>query len=304
MLTEQEKAEREGMLGASDLPVVAGVSPYKAPIELYYQMTGQLARYNEEETAQQMWGSRFEPIIAEVAAEQLGVKIRRSPVRTNPAYPFLSCHLDYEIVGNLNGPGVMEIKRREGKAFEELPDDITVQVTGQLAVTNREWGIVAVLFSWGDLKTFEVRRDKEMEAAILHLAATFMRHVTDRHPPDHIWQSGTVDLLKRLYPMDNGQVLSLDGSYLADVMGFLTAKAQLKEIENRKAQHEGRIKEAMGTTGEATCGQYKLSWKSTKDSREFDRDRFKAEQAELWSQYQKTVPGYRRFLVKARKEPN
>ena len=50
MLTDKQKAERELSLGSSDAPIVAGVSPYKSPLELYYQLHGELPRYTNEET--------------------------------------------------------------------------------------------------------------------------------------------------------------------------------------------------------------------------------------------------------------
>lgn len=298
MLTAEQRADRQGKIGASDLPIICGVSPYKTPIELYHQMTGDIERYDGEQTDQQMWGSLLEPVIADVAAERIGLKIRRSPARENPDYPFLVAHLDFEIVGNPKGPGVLEIKRREGASFDELPDDVAVQVAGQLAATKREWGIVAVLFSWGKLATFEVRRDLALERDIMAVAAHFMQCVKNKRPPDGDFNARSVEVLKKLYPRDSGEQMLLPDSMAVSVSAYLSAKARLEELEDEKAKHEGIIKQAMGSASVAACGEHRITWRTTKDSLRLDGDRLKIENPGIWQQYQKAVPGYRRFIVR------
>src|SRR3990172_4936387 len=210
MLTEKQKSERERSLGSSDAPVVAGVSPYKSPLELYYQLEGSLPRYTDEETQAQRIGSKLEPMIAELAAEDLGLKIRRSATRRHASRPFMVANLDFEIINNPKGPGVLEIKNRgASRPFESLPDDIALQVAHQLAVTQREWAIVAVLFGFGTLKTYEVQRDKELEDYLIELEVRFLLRVSKGEPPDHTWTRETTGILKKLYPLDSGPSIDL-----------------------------------------------------------------------------------------------
>lgn len=303
MLTEKQKAAREQSLGSSDAPVVAGVSPYKSPLELYYQLEGSLPRYTDDESQAQRIGSKLEPMIAELAAEDLGLKIRRSATRKHADHPFMVANLDFEIVSNPKGPGLLEIKNRgASKPFDTLPDDIALQVAHQLAVTQREWGIVAVLFGFGTLKTYEVSRDKELEEYLIELEARFMLRVTKGEPPDHTWTPETVGILKKLYPADSGTTIALPDNHALNAQGFIQAKKELEAAEERKSLFEGLLKSAMMDAGAATCPGYKLSWKSTKASQKFDVDRFKEEQSALYHQYLKTVPGHRVFRVTPAKE--
>lgn len=303
MLTEKQKSEREASLGSSDAPIVAGVSPYKSPLELYYQLHGELPRYTDDETQAQRIGSKLEPMIAELAAEDLGYKIRRCPTRRHPKHPFMVANLDFEIVGGIKGPGVLECKNRgASKPFDTLPDDIMLQIVQQLAVTQREWGIVAVLFGFGTLKTYEVQRDKELEEYLIELEARFMLRVERSEPPDHSWTPETVGILKKLYPTDSGQTIALPDQSLIFISQFRQAKYDLDAMEKEKAEAEGALKSMMGEASYATAPGYQLSWKSTKAGRKFDMDRFEQEQPELFAQYQKITPGYRRFTVKPSKE--
>lgn len=303
MLTAKQKEAREHSLGSSDAPIVAGVSPYKSPLELYYQLHGELPRYTDEETQAQRIGSKLEPMIAELVAEDLGLKIRRLQTQRHKQYPFMVASLDFEIVNHPKGPGVLEIKNRMGsKPFEHLPDDITLQVVQQLAVTNREWATVGVLFGFGKLVTYDVRRDKELEQYLIELESRFMARVVNSEPPDHTWTPETVGILRKLYPTDSGKSIVLPDELTSSVEGFIRAKAEIDADETNKATFEGVLKSAMGEASSATCPGYTLSWKSTKASQKFDLDAFKEQEPVLYAHYLKTVPGYRRFTIKPSRE--
>lgn len=305
MLTYKQKSEREASLGSSDAPIVAGVSPYKSPLELYYQLHGELPRYTDEETQAQRIGSKLEPMIAELAADDLGYKIRRCPTRRHPQHPFMVANLDFEIVGGLKGPGVLEVKNRgASKPFDTLPDDIMLQVVQQLAVTNREWGIVAVLFGFGTLKTYEVQRDKELEEYLIELEGRFMLRVQKGEPPDHTWTPETVGILKKLYPTDSGRsiILPLDNRTDVALDNFYDGKREIEHGEALKAEGEGWLKDQMKDATLAEHPRFKISWKSTKASVKFDLDKFKEEQSDLFNQYLKAVPGHRVFRVTPSKE--
>lgn len=302
MLSDKQKSEREASLGSSDAPIVCGVSPYKSPLALYYGLHGELPRYSDDESEAIKWGERLEPVIAQAAAEKLGVKIRRIPGRFSKHHAWMTAHLDFEIVNNPKGPGILEVKNRMGKSFDQLPDDLTLQVAHQLAVTEREWAIVAVLFGFGKLQTFEVERDKELEQCLIEIEARFMVRVQKGEPPDHSWTPETVGILKKLYPTDSGQTIALPEQALTYIGQFRQAKEDLDRIEAQKSEAEGWLKERMQSATFATAPGYNISWRSTKASRKFDLEKFEQEQPDLFKQYLKTVPGYRRFHVKPAKE--
>lgn len=304
MLTPNQKTNREGTLGSSDAPVVAGLSPYKSPLTLFYELNGTLPRYSDEETAYQRIGSKLEPVIAEIAAEELGVKIRRAAPRRSTTHPFMSANIDYEIVANPKGPGVFEIKNRAGqKPWDQLPEDIELQARHQLAVTNREWGIVAALFQFGTIRHYAIERDKEIEAYIIEIEGRFMLRVERNEPPDTVWDQQGLDLLKKLYPRDYGKTITLDSPEAVRMIEqYLKVKHDIKEFEDMEAAAKGWIQNAMQDATYAEILGYTCSWKSTKPSKRFDEDAFRAAHPDLYQQFIRERPGYRRFLVKNAKE--
>ncbi len=304
MLTDKQKEAREQAIGSSDAPVVAGVSTYCSPLELYYKLHGELPRYDDNETWEQKAGSKFEPVIAEIVAEELGLKIRRCPTRKHPKYDFMAASLDYEIISNPKGPGILEIKRRSGARFDTLPDDIALQVAHQMAVTNRDWGKVAVLFGWGKPVVFDVERDREVEECLIQLEARFMVRVKAGDPPTETWTPETVNLLKKLYPRDSGQEITLDHPELVQAAQyFLEAKAALAKCEDEVAGYEGTLKSAIGGASKAIVpGFGGISWKATKDGKKFDEAAFALAHPDLYAQFQKPKPGHRVFRVTPTKE--
>ena len=83
---------------------------------------------------------------------------------------------------------------------------------------------------------------------------------------------------------------------------FRQAKEDLDQAEAQKAEAEGWLKERMQQATIATAPGYNITWKSTKASQKFDLERFEMDHPTLYAQYQKSVPGSRRFLVKPTKE--
>jgi len=302
MLTDKQKTEREASLGSSDAPVVCGVSRRSSPLELFYKLHGDLPRYDDLETMQQRIGSRLEPVIAELVAEELNIKIRRIPSRTHPKYPFITAHADFEIVSNPKGPGLMEVKNRSGeKPWESVPDDVLIQCVHQMAVTNREYTVVGGLFQFGQIKPYEIERDKELEEYLIEIESRFMLRVQKGEPPDHTWTPEKVGMLKKLYPMDSGKTVALPIHALT-CEAFVKAKAAIKAAETEEALYGGMLREAMKEASIAIIPGYKVTWKNDRPGRKFDQEQFAKDQPALYEQYQKTVPGARKLLVKPAKE--
>src|SRR6185503_14516183 len=211
MLTDDEKKAREGALGSSDAAIVAGISRDKTPLTLYHQLRGDLPRYDDEETEAQKWGSRMQPIIAEVLAEDHGTKYRRCPLRIHKKYRFIVAHLDYEIISDPRGPGCYEIKQRdkhdEPNWDDGIPDGIALQCAHQMATTNREYTKIGALFGGNRGGVFTIERDRELEEYLIEIEVRFMERVAKGIPPEVTGDETA--LFKKLYPSDCGKVITL-----------------------------------------------------------------------------------------------
>ncbi len=304
MLTDDQKAEREGKLGSSDAAVVAGLSSYKSPLQLYHELRGDVPRYTKEDTRAQQMGSRLEPVIAEMAAEDMRVPIVRMPTVTSQAYPWMVANVDFVITEDPRGPGIMEVKNRGAeKPWDEIPHDIMLQVEHQFICTGYAWGVVAVLFEYGNLVTYPVSPDQSVQSSLIELESRFMDGVERGIAPQAVWTAANVDFLKRLYPKDAGTAIEItDVRAPAVAYNFCRARQALKQAEELKTEAEGHLKSWMQDASTATIEGFKLSWKATKGSRRFDEEKFAEENPALYAMYQNDVPGHRVFRVTPGKE--
>jgi len=93
--------ERRAYIGASDCPVLMGLSPFKSPVELMLEKRGELAPEAAGERAH--WGKYLEEAIAERAAEVHGIRFRRwEKAYKHPQMPYFQAHLDRIAQGRKN----------------------------------------------------------------------------------------------------------------------------------------------------------------------------------------------------------
>src|SRR5690606_184586 len=99
------QARRQG-IGGSDAAVIAGLDPYKSPIRLWMEKTGQVDEEPAGEAAE--WGLLLEPVIAEEFTRRTGKRVRRrNAILQHPRWEFMIANLDREVVGE---PALLEIK--------------------------------------------------------------------------------------------------------------------------------------------------------------------------------------------------
>ena len=100
-----------------------------------------------------------------------------------------------------------------------------------------------------------------------------------------------------------GPYMPNGGSILMWAGYFSQAKAEIAHYEEQKSQYEGKLKAAMGDASVAVIPGYgEITWKSTKPGKAFDEKAFAAAHPDLYQQFIKERPGYRRFLLKPSKE--
>lgn len=159
---------RKQGIGASEVAVVMGLSPYKASIQLFYEKIGEDLGFNVENISQFL-GKEQEPFLATlwehwdpknpgheqmIANYRAGRKIRRckrvNAYAHNPKYPWLFVSLDREINQyEGRGNGALELKTIGGYEADKweagFPPGYVVQVQTQIGVCEFEYGESGIL---------------------------------------------------------------------------------------------------------------------------------------------------------------
>lgn len=223
---------RSSYLGASDIAVLAGVSPYKKPFELYLEKIGELdpvARASQDQLDRYERGHRLEDVALDWHAEIAGVAIER--VRrdiVHPRLPFVIVHPDARVKPWTKSRRLVEAKT-SGRKWDEVPQHVEAQVQMQMAATGGDFADVVVLGFDGPPTSIEVVRNQELIDALEELAAAFWDRVERRDPPAIDGSQATQRWLDRMFR--EGPEERADDSQAQALARLLAIRQQIKALE-------------------------------------------------------------------------
>jgi len=158
----------------------------------------------------------------------------------------------------------------------EYPDMWYCQMTHYLAVTGAKKAYLAVLLGNSEFKTFELERNEEEIKTLMDAEWDFWtRYVETKRTPPTDGHSSTSDTIKKLFDVEGGEEIELDGCEIA----FQQRKALKEQIDKLKEEIdkiENSIKVIMGEASVGTCGNFKVTWKTQRTSG-LDREAIKAD---------------------------
>ena len=263
-LTEAQHQERERGLGASDVAVAAGVSPWQTPFELYLEKIGELdreAQLDDLSRGRMERGHRFEDIALEwdkdanggEPYQRIGVTVR------HPRLPFLYCHPDARRTPWTKTRTLIEVKTSPS-AWKEVPRHVEVQVMAQMAVTGATSCQVVVLSFDGAPQRFTVERDEELVAALEGLTAGFWSRVERRDPPPLDGSQGASRWLDRTRWRDEPELAANDSQAEA-LVRLLEVRAVAAQLQAEDDAIVNALKfSMMGSSRLVARGVGKVVW--------------------------------------------
>ena len=298
---------RKGGIGSSDAAAAVGLNPYKSPLELWLEKTGQdqeLPKLNpDDESSPAYWGTLLEPIVAAHYTKRTGRKVRRiNAVLQHPSQPWMLANIDREILGD-ESVQILECKTaglNGARLWKEgVPEYVQLQVMHQLAVTGKRAADVAVLICGQELQVHRIERDEQMISQLIALERAFWSYVESAQPPPADGSDSADRALRCLYPNDSGESLDFTGDLemSATFSDLIAVRQVLAEHLKLESDLKQRIQQRMGEASRALFEGGDVSWKRSKDASSFDLGRLLRDRPELAVTYAKAVPGTRRFLV-------
>jgi putative phage-type endonuclease len=263
---EEWLAARQRSVGASDAPILFGLSPYTTPLGLYLQKVGEPEPERTESEAQR-WGTLLEGVVREEYARVADRPVLHDGpyrIHRSTTYPFLTATLDGILPDPEKGPGILEIKTaHRASETDEVAPSYQVQIQQQLLVTGCGWGEIVVLYGGQRMVRYPVTAHASFQRILLNEAARFWHLVTTRTPPPIDASQASADLLKALYPRAHpGPPIVLPQEALAWDLEFTEAQKQIKEAEQRRdlAKHRLQQQLADGEVGHLPDGSARYSW--------------------------------------------
>lgn len=292
MLTEQQYAERQNYIGASDVAGLLGLSRWSTPLRVWAEKTGQVPTDRRDTLAMKL-GHKLENVVGELFTERTGIKIKRAPDTVyHESHPFMAANLDFVTEDDV---AVVEAKTAASwKAAEwkddETPTEYLIQVLWQMAVTGKRKGWICCLVGNQSVELREVIRDEKIIREIVNKVFDFWHtYVIPKVMPWSITKRDD-DTLYKLFPLaDEGKVVTLGDQ--ADriceaIEGF---KADATHLNGLIEQQENELKALLKEAETGLTDLHKISWKNTMSHR-FDAKRFKIEKPLVYSKFVKECP--------------
>ena len=287
-------AARRLGIGGSDAAAILGASRYKTRADVWLDKTGRAPEI--EESAPMHWGTVLEPVIRSEYMARTGRDVIQPPMMQSADFPWMLANLD-----GVSGDRILEIKTARNDAdwgepgTDEIPLEYAAQVHHYMIVTGLVVADVAVLIGGSDFRIYTVEADRELHLAMIDREREFWRLVeTDTMP-----EPTDAREVQALFAKDNGVTVQASEAVYLACQRLKSVKDELKRLDAEKDLLEGQIKLAIGEASVLELDGIALAtWKAAKESKRFDAEVFKEARPDLFSQYQKTVPGSRRFLLK------
>jgi putative phage-type endonuclease len=174
--------DRTKYIGGSDIGAIVGLSPWRSPLDVYLEKTGQGREVVV--TERMRWGTLLEPLILAEYSKRENRKVRRvTKPFVHPKHDFIRGHVDAMSRSDDGSRVVVEAKATSNQ-WDEVPDYYQTQVQWYMTLAKANVAHVAALVSGQYLSVYKVAADEEAQKALIEIAVEFWTgHVLAGVPP-------------------------------------------------------------------------------------------------------------------------
>jgi len=255
-------ALRKGGITATDATVIAGLSPYKTPYQLWAEKLGKVEPSKAGAAAQR--GIILEDAVATFYELETGRKLKRSNgiVRWKGA-PWVMASLDRTVVGE---PGLVEIKTSASPRWSmyPVPPEVNAQVQWQMMIMEAPWCDVAVLLGGLVFRIERVKADIKFQAE-LHAKATDFRRMLEEGTPPPL-SGADSQALALVTPQESEEWAQADAGMERVAALYSERLYELKVLEQEVDNLAVNIKEAVGAKQGIVGQGWQATWRQNKAS--------------------------------------
>lgn len=252
-LTGTHRRRRKKYIGASDVPAIIGVSPWKTASDVYYDKTAEFEDKEEKPNKAIQAGVLLEDSVIDFAAQSLGVKVKRNQFRVHSEHKWASSTLDAMIVGSNEAIEAKTTSMCDGwgeERTDQIPIYYIAQVQWQMFVTGIERVWVPCLMPDYVLafKLYVVDRDQDIINRLVEQCADFWgKHVLAGVPPAETAPAPqTIQRMKRV----PDKVVPIDDQLVFDYQAALSVQREAsKKLKSAKMK-------MLESLGDAEVGSY------------------------------------------------
>jgi putative phage-type endonuclease len=304
------RARQDGIT-ATDIAAIVGMHPYRTRLQVWWDKVNRAEHQLEQLDNEAMeWGLRLEEPVAQKFADlHPGWYVDQSPGLIRSA----------SIAGMLATPdrlltkpdgrrSVLEVKtagihQQRRWAEDETPDEYVIQLQWQIEALELEDGYIGSLLVGRHYEERHFKRDKKLLDILIDRAHQFWNdHVVAGVPPvaDPFEDA---QLLNRIYKVEPGLMVELEGEARAAWENRVKLKEDLEAVTKAIGECEATVKQALGPADVGTIdGEVVCTWREHGRS-QLDKDAMTAKHPKLVKRFTHKKPVRALRSVK-RKEPS
>lgn len=274
-------AARKSGIGGSDAAAILGLSPWKSPLDVWLDKTGQAEPQGESDAM--YWGTKLEALVAEKYSEISGNEVRRvNAMLRSKEYPCLIGNIDRAVCpgkgklpvvkGEFRTKKILECKTARTKSddwgadgSDIIPEYYLIQVLHYLGLTGCESCDVACLFF--DSRKFgiyTVRADFDFIGKMsAKLAEWWEEHIVKNVPP----APRSVYDVQKLFKRSAAVEITATEEVERAAFEYARLKKEAASIEAAMASEKDKIAAFMGEadTLVGVDGRPLVTWKTGRD---------------------------------------
>lgn len=298
---------RKGGIGSSEVGTILGLNKWQTPYQLWRQKKGidpapqesfamRAGHYLEDAVSRFYADESDNEIIKASAGDWIIVNNERPYLRVSPDRTYWPKGVSRRACNK----GIVECKTTQMEVDgDSLPQHWFCQLQYQLGVAELEQGAIAWLTAGREFGYRNLIFDKDFyEWMIEEVTRFWVDNIIGDAEPMAI---NVEDVLLKNPRHIAGKMLTANDDVIAELAELKELREELAALDARKKDIEAGIKMIMGdaealvlpNTDNILC-----TWKVGKDRSKFDEKRFAQEHPDIYTQYTKTTPGSRTFLVK------
>jgi len=269
-------ADRRNYLGASEVPAVLGLDPYRSPLDVYLEKKAERESFRGNEFTE--WGLRIEPVIRAKFAELRSVDVIMPGRLIHHAEPWAACTPDGICIDRKAETGRrenwlygLEIKNKGARqahkwgpaGTDEIPHEVAAQVHYSMLITGvREWA-VAALFGGNEFRTYHLVYDAELADTIMEECYGFWHnHVVAGVAPQVDGSESATRYLKERFAKHTGDLREATRAEDELIAALRSTRDHLKHYEEAEARLKNLLMQAIGEHAGLMGRSGRVTWKA------------------------------------------
>lgn len=293
---------RNKYIGGSDAAVVAGISRWKSPYQLWREKTNQITPEDLSGNMRVWFGKENENTVAKRFTLDTGKKVHKTGVWINDKYPWACASIDRMIIGEnafLECKTTSSFTKDQWKD-DELPDQYYLQILHYMTVMEMDYCYIACMMNnCSDYFIRKVPFNEAEAAALMQLEEAFyFENILGGKEPPIDGSEATSKVLSDKFKGGKIDPIEMPDEFIAKGKRLAELNSSIKDLQMEKSTLENEIKGFLGDNEHGYSGNYRFDWTSSKPRTSIDGKRLKAENPAIYDKYVKVGNPVRRFTIK------